>query len=213
MRYILISVVFMVSICAIAQSELERIDLPTPDVTGGNPLMEVLASRQSTREFNSEVDLSEQTISNLLWAGFGVNRHDTGQRTAPSALGTNVVDVYLATAEGLFLFDAEAHCLFKLNSEDIREFTGNQEFTQTAPVNLIYVAKYDRIPEQFVEHQEFYAAADVGYISQNIYLFCSSEGLATVVLAWIDYQLLAEKINLPENSQILLTQPVGYPVQ
>lgn len=84
---------------------------------------------------------------------------------------------------------------------------------QTAPVNLIYVVNYDRMMDGIEEHIAFYSAVDLGFISQNVYLFCASEGLITVVLAWIDYEVLTEKMDLPENSQILLSQPIGYPVQ
>jgi len=213
MKYLLITALLIISTAIPAQSAQEIIELPAPETTGGGLLMEVLNNRQTTREFNSEEELSLQTISNLLWAAYGVNRPETGRRTAPSALDMRETDIYMATSEGLFLFDPEEHCLYKVLSDDIREFTGIQDFTQTAPVNLIYALNFDRVPEMAEEHIEFYAAADVGFISQNVYLFCASEGLVTAVLAWIDLEVLTEKMDLPSSSRVLLSQPVGYPVQ
>lgn len=212
MRYFIVLALIVVASSVYAQAEFEKIELPSPQITGGRPLMEVLNDRHTTREFNSE-ELHLQTISNLLWAAFGVNRPETGGRTAPSAYDMREIDIYMATSDGLFLFEPVEHCLYQIHSEDIREYTGSQDFTQTAPVNLIYVVNYDRMPDGIEEQIAFYEAVDLGFISQNVYLFCSSEGLVTVVLAWIDYQVLTEKMDLPENSKILLSQPIGYPIQ
>ncbi len=212
MRYFIPLALIAIISSVYAQAEYEKIELPAPQITGGRPLMEVLSDRHTTREFSSE-ELPLQTISNLLWAAFGVNRSETGGRTAPSAYDMREIDIYMATSDGLFLFEPIEHCLYQIHSEDIREHTGSQDFTQTAPVNLIYAVNYDRMIDGTEEEIAFYAAVDLGFISQNVYLFCASEGLATVVLAWINYEVLTEKMQLPENSKILLSQPFGYPVQ
>lgn len=212
MRYFIPLALIVVASSVYAQTEFEKIDLPSPQITGGRPLMEVLNDRQSTREFSSE-ELPLQTLSNLLWAAFGVNRPESGGRTAPSAYNMREIDIYMAASDGLFLYEPVEHCLLQIHSEDIREDTGSQGFTQTAPVNLIYVVNYDRMMDRTEEEIAFYAAVDLGFISQNVYLFCASEGLATVVLAWINYEVLTEKMDLPGNSRILLSQPIGYLLQ
>lgn len=69
--------------------EGSRISLPRPNIQGGLPLMETLAKRKTTRSFQTRmVDL--QTLSDFLWAAFGVSRPD-GRRTAPSALNSQEI--------------------------------------------------------------------------------------------------------------------------
>lgn len=185
----------------------EVVGLPPPDKQGGMPLMQALANRRSTRDF-SERPLSRRTLSNLLWAAFGVNRPDGG-RTAPSAHDMQEISIYAALPDGLFLFDAQAHALRKISGRDVRAQAGRQAFAAQAPLDLIYVADLSRMRDE--EARDFYAAADTGFISQNVYLFCASEGLATVVYAWIDREALAEAMGLPPHQRIVLAQSVGWP--
>ncbi len=185
----------------------ESISLPPPDKQDGKPLMQALAERRSTRSFGAR-PLSRQTLSNLLWAAFGVNRPDGG-RTAPSAHDMQEIDVYAALPEGLFLYDAQAHALRKVSGRDVRPLAGKQAFTAQAPLGLIYVADLSRMRDE--EPRDFYAAADTGFISQNVYLFCASEGLGTVVYAWIEREALAEAMGLSPHQRIVLAQSVGWP--
>jgi SagB-type dehydrogenase family enzyme len=190
--------------------ELKPIKLPDAQVKGGRPLMEVLNDRGSSRSFRSE-KLPLQVISNLLWAAFGVNRPDTGKRTAPSAVNWQEIDIYVAMAEGLYLYDAKIHILKPVLSADIRAMTGRQEFVKDAPVNLIYVADFSRMGIATKEDKDLYSAADTGFISQNVYLYCASDGLATVVRGSIDRQALAKTMKLRPEQKIILAQSVGYP--
>jgi SagB-type dehydrogenase family enzyme len=172
--------------------------------------MQVLKDRGSSRSFSSE-KLSLQVLSNLLWAASGINRPDSGKRTAPSAVNWQELDIYVATAEGLYLFDAKSHRLNPILPEDIRALTGGQPFVREAPVNLVYVADFSRMGRGTNEEKEFYSAADTGFIAQNVYLFCSSEELATVVRASIDRPTLAKVMKLRPDQKITLAQSVGYP--
>ncbi len=192
-----------------AAQDVEPVRLLTPQTDGGRPFMQVLGDRSSRRAFSSQ-ELSGQMLSNLLWAAFGVNRQDSGKRTAPSAVNWQEIDIYVALAQGLYLYDAPEHILKPVLAEDIRALTGRQPFTQDAPVNLIYVADRSRMGWAGDEDKDFYSAVDTGFISQNVYLFCASEGLATVVLGMVDKPVLAEKMGLRSDQQIMLTQPVGY---
>ena len=186
------------------------IKLPAPRTDSGIPLMEALSKRKTTRSF-SEKELPPQVLSDLLWAAFGINRKDSGKRTAPSAVNWQEIDIYVAREDGLFLYDAVSHSLKPVLSEDIREITGLQDFTQQAPVNLIYVADFSRMMGADPEKKVFYSAADTGFISQNVYLFCASGGLATVVLGMVDKPALEKKMGLRNDQKVILTQPVGYP--
>ena len=190
--------------------ELKPIQLPKPQMDGGRPLMQVLKDRSSSREFSSQ-KLPLQVLSNLLWAASGVNRPESGRRTAPTAANWQEINIYLAMAEGLHLYDAKSHLLKLILAEDIRPLTGLQAFVKDAPLNLIYVADLLRISRGTSEEKDFFAAADAGFVAQNVYLFCASEGLATVVRANIDRPTLGKKMKLGPNQRITLSQTVGYP--
>ena len=190
--------------------ELKSIQLPKPQLDGGKPLMQVLKERKSAREFNSE-KLPLQVLSNLLWAASGVNRPESGRRTAPTAANWQEIDIYLAMAEGLYLYEAKSHLLKPVLAEDIRALTGRQSFVKDAPLNLIYVADFSRIGRGTNEEKDFFSAADTGFIAQNVYLFCASEGMATVVRANIDKPTLGKTMKLGPDQRIILSQTVGYP--
>ena len=183
--------------------------LPKPQMEGGKPLMQALKERASSRAFSTE-KLPLQTLSNLLWAACGINRPDSGKRTAPSARNWQEIDVYVATADGLFLFEPQEHVLKPVLPEDIRALTGSQPFVKDVPVNLIYVADYSKVSQDTPADKDRYTAADAGFISQNVYLFCASEGLATVVRGLIDREALAGKMGLRPDQKIILAQSVGY---
>jgi len=189
---------------------LKPIPLPKPQIEGGRPLMQVLKDRQSSRSFSSE-KLRVQVLSNLLWAGFGVNRHDSGHRTAPSAMNWQEIDIYVATADGLYQYEAKEHQLKPILGQDIRALTGRQPFVKDAAINLVYVADLSRVTGGSAEDKEMYTAADTGFISENVYLFCASEGLATVVRGSIDRQALAKAMKLLPDQKIILAQTIGYP--
>jgi len=184
------------------------IQLPSPQMEGGKPLMQVLKSRMSVRVFADE-KLPIQTLSNLLWAAFGINRPD-GRRTAPSAKNWQEIDIYVATPDGLFLWDAQKNLLNPILTKDIRALTGAQPYVKDAAVNLVYVADYTRATGGGAD-KDVWVGADTGFISENVYLYCASEGLATVVRANIDRDTLAKEMKLKPEQKIMFAQSVGYP--
>jgi len=194
-----------------AAGETKNIQLPGPQMEGGKPLMEALKDRHSSRSFSSK-EISVQTLSNLLWAAFGINRPDSGKRTAPSALNWQEIDIFVATSQGLYIYQASDHSLQLVIAEDIRDKTGTQSFVGRVPINLVYVADYSRMGTAPTEKKDFYSAADTGFIGQNVYLYCASEGLATVVRASIDKPTLAKMMQLRPDQKIILAQSVGYPI-
>jgi len=202
--------ILMISIVLGFAEEIKLVLLPNPQLDGGRPLMQVLKDRSSSRSFSSE-KLSSQVLSNLLWAAFGINRPDTGNRTAPSAMNRQEINIYVATADGLYLYEVKSHALKLILSDDIRALTGRQDFVKEAPVNLIYVADFSKMGTASKEDKELYSAADTGFISQNVYLYCASERLATVVRGSIDKQALAKAIKLRPDQKVILAQSVGYP--
>lgn len=189
--------------------ESAAVELPKPRTEGGRPLMQVLKDRKSSRSFGSK-PLEMQTLSDLLWAACGVNRPD-GKRTAPTAVNWQEIDVYVALQDGLYLFDAKAHALKLVKKEDVRALTGTQGFVRDAPVNLVFVADFSKMGRASEGDKAFYAATDTGFISQNVYLYCASEGLATVVRGMVDREALSKAIGLRPEQKIILAQTVGHP--
>jgi len=189
--------------------EQKPIQLTQPQTGSGNPLMQLLWKRMSSREFSPE-PLPVEVLSNLLWAAFGINRPD-GKRTAPTASNRQEIDIYVAAANGLYLYDAKTNRLNPILSEDIRGMTGRQPYVKEAAVNLIYVADYSKMGTLTNEDKDLFSAAATGLISENVYLYCASEGLATVVRANIDKPALAKVMKLRPDQKIILAQSVGYP--
>ncbi len=188
----------------------EFIKLPTPQIDGGKSLMQALKERRSERSFDTK-KVPVNVLSNMLWAACGINRPAAGKRTAPSAMNRQQIDVYVATADGLYLYDAKGHVLKPILSQDIRALTGKQSFVVQAPVTLIYVADFKKMGNIPDDEKSFYAATDTGFISQNVYLFCASEGLGTVVRGSIDKVALAKAMKIGGHQKIILAQTVGYP--
>lgn len=199
------------TVCAFgAEPALEPIKLPAPQMERGRPLMEVLKKRQSQRNFAPD-RIPPQELGNLLWAACGVNRPESGKRTAPTAVNWQEIDVYVALPEGLYRYAADGHVLEPVMAGDLRPFAGRQKFVHTAPVVLIYVADFNRMAQASDENRVFYSATDTGFMSQNAYLYCASEGLATVVVGMVDKETLREKMKLKPGQRVILTQPVGLP--
>lgn len=186
------------------------ISLPPPEKHGGLPLMEALAIRHSSRDFVPN-PLSMQLLSSLLWAAYGMNRMDGGC-TAPSALNVQEIDLFLALPSGAYRYDAAVNELHLVAANDLRRITSYQDFVDEAPLDLVYVADYTRMKRVPVEQRESYASVAAGaIITQNVYLFAASNGLATVIRAWIDRAAIADALGLTHDQQVLLSQTVVIP--
>jgi hypothetical protein len=184
--------------------------LPRPNRAGGIPLMEALRRRRSQREFSAE-PLAAQQLSELLWAAAGINRPALGGRTAPSAMNAQEIDLYAAMPQGLYRYDPAAHTLRLALSSDVRRVTGYQDFVDDAALDLVYVAEHTRMTLVPAAQREAFAFAAAGAMAQNVYLYCASAGLATVVRAWFDRQALTQAMGLGNDEQLLLAQTVGLP--
>jgi nitroreductase len=189
--------------------EQKPIQLLKPQMGSGSSFMQLLGRRMSSREFGPE-PLPPEVLSNMLWAAFGINRPD-GRRTAPTASNRQEIDIYVAAPNGLYLYDGRANLLNPILAEDIRGTTGLQPYVKDAAVNLVYVADYSRMGTAADDVKLFLSSADTGFISENVYLYCASEGLATVVRANIDRIALATAMKLRPEQKIVLAQSVGYP--
>lgn len=180
--------------------QAQDIALPQPQKTGGKPLMEALSDRQTTRDF-SDKELDEQTLSDLLWAAYGFNRND--KRTAPSANNKQEFILYVVLKSGIYVYDAKENTLTQKVKGDFRAKTGKQDFVSIAPVNLVFVA-------DLTKNDAEGATVNVGYISQNVYLYCASVDLGTVVRGWFDKAEVKAVLQLSQTEEPILTQTVGY---
>jgi SagB-type dehydrogenase family enzyme len=204
-----ITLLFCLAGLTIVQAQ-GTIQLPAPQKEIGKPLMQALQARQSSRSFDSK-PLPLQDLSNLLWAACGINRQEAGKRTAPSAMNWQEIDIFVALPEALYMYEPKTHCLTLIVAKDLREATGKQPFVKDAPVTLVYVADAARMKNAPEADKTLYSAADAGFIAQNVYLYCASQGFAVVVRGMVDRSLLAKEMKLRSDQRILLAQTVGYP--
>ena len=188
--------------------DLKPVALPAPQTSGGKPLMQALKERKSTREFSPE-KLSPQVLSNLLWAGWGINR-ENGLRTAPSSSNRQEIEIYAVMADGAYVYDAKGNALKPVVSGDLRKLTGTRPFVGEAPLNLVYVADFSKMGNGDENTKTATANANTGLIAQNVYLFCASEGLGAVVRGSVPRAELSKALNLRPDQRITLAQTVGY---
>jgi len=211
MKKTIISSVLFISWTICSAQVIETINLPPAQKTGGIPVMEAFQLRKSQRSFSPK-ELTSQQLSNLLWAAYGINRPD-GFRTVPAAKNWYEYDIYVLKSDGWFLYEVSKHALLKMGNEDLRVYGGTQDFVKAAPVILVYVADFGRMNDTTDELRKFFSAVDVGYISQNVYLWCASEGLATIILGQVDKVKVREVLKLKPDQQVILSQPVAFPGQ
>jgi len=194
----------------VVAADLKVIDLPAPWKDGGKPLAQAVWARRSTREF-ADKPVPLDVLSNLLWTACGVNRPATGDRTMPSWRHAMDAEILVAAADGAWSYDAKAHRLTQVLADDIRAETGVQDFVGTAPIDLVYVSDGARLQGAAGDEKRLWAFTDVGFIGQNVYLFCASEGLATVFRASLNRDRLAQTLQLPPTKFVTCSQTVGYP--
>jgi SagB-type dehydrogenase family enzyme len=188
----------------------QNMDLPAPQKSGGMPLMDALAKRATARAFDASRELSPKQLSSLLWACFGINRPD-GKRTAPSARNFQETDIYVLLKSGTYIYNAPSNRLDLVTAEDVRSLGGTQAFAKDAPVTLVFVADLAKMGQGSNDSKMNTANIDAGYISQNAYLYCTSEGLATGARGSVDRAALSPKLKLRSDQAIILAHSVGYP--
>ena len=185
------------------------IKLNAPDMENSVTLMAALQNRQTNRSFSSQ-ELGWQQLADLLWAANGVNRPAGGKRTAPSARNAQEIDIYAFTSAGVFFYDAPNHQLKRIADNDCRAGLYDRGNFGKAPLILVYVGNFDKMQGFDEQARNFYSATDVGFVSQNVYLYCATQGLSTVVCGSFNHDHAGKVLNI-KNGKLLLAQPVGYP--
>lgn len=187
------------------------IKLPAPQKEIGKPLMQALNLRQSSRSYSTK-EIPLQDLSNLLWAAFGINR-ESGKRTAPSARDWREMNIFLAMTDGIYKYNAEENTIVQISKDDIRAGIEPFVFLKEAPLSLIYVADYSKLKgsSETDEVKLMYTSADAAFIVQNVYLYCASQGFASIVLGGINREKMTKQMGLDQDQKIIFAQCVGYP--
>jgi nitroreductase len=172
--------------------------LPAPVMTGGMPLMEAIAKRHSARDYDTTRAIDDQTLADILWVAWGKGLH--GKRTIPTSRGLQNMQLFVLTSTGTWEYDGMAHKLVKINDKNLIPLCERQDFVKNAPLHLLYTCLDDRGGENHV-----------GSAYQNVYLYCTSRGLSTVIRAMIDKDALKAGIGLPENHLVVVHQCIGWP--
>ena len=185
----------------------DEIKLPMHNLKDNVSLKTALEKRKTSRVFNRE-NLSTLDISNLLWAGYGINRTN-GKRTVPVARGIYAVEMYVALPDGVYYHNLLDNSLKKITDKDMRADSDGRKMGAKAPVVLVMVADSDA----FDGKGERYIAMEAGAIMQNLYLYCAAYDLNTVVCASFNKDVWAKELKLPKNKYVILTQIVGCPLK
>jgi SagB-type dehydrogenase family enzyme len=204
-----ILVILLLAFAVTQVAALETIKLSQPDVDS-MPLMKTLQERKSTKAFDSK-PIDNKKLSSLLWAAFGVNRPGSEKRTAATAFNCQDIDIYVVFAEGVYKYQAKDHCLIPVLSKDVRPLAATQAYAQKAPVNLVYISDYAKINDRYEAMKPVYSAFHAGSISQNVYLYCASAGLGTVVRDGVNREALSKALKLSDTQVVIMGQTVGYP--
>lgn len=202
----LIAVLLLMGTACNAQTQ----NLPKPNMQRQTlSVMESYNQRKSVREYSAK-ELSDQDLSDLLWAAQGQNRPD-GHLTAPTAMNRQEIRLYVFTAKNVALYDPKAHTLTQVASGDHRDIVASgQAFAKAAPVVLLMVADLDKFGSNNQQSQAM-AAVDTGIVCENINLFCSAAGFCTVPRATMDSKAISTLLSLNANQIPLINNPVGYP--
>lgn len=189
----------------------QDIKLNAPDMERGLTIMKAFEKRSSATSFSSR-ELSLQDLSDLLWASNGINRPESGKRTAPTAVNAQDVDIYVLLKAGAYIYDAKTHTLKGIAAGDSRKLVSERQTNfANAPVMLVLVSEISRFRGDDNERKLSWAAMDAGIVSQNVSLFCAGAGLVTRPRASMDTGGLRKLLNLNSNQYPLLNNPVGYP--
>lgn len=208
-RIITVALIGGFAVAALAGAEPKPIALPAPVMKGGKPLLEAIHDRKSTKAFSNK-GITTETLSNILWAAYGVNRPETSGRTVPSAMHSYEIDVYVLMASGAYIYDAKQHALTLVTGADLRGQAGAKGAMAGAPLSLLYVSDGARLTQSAKAKQSVYGAVHSGFIGQNVYLYCASEGLGAVFREGADRKALTQSLKLRKDQEIVFTQTVGY---
>lgn len=201
MNKILYSAAFALTLLSSGTSGATEIKgLPQPNLTQSSPaLMELINSRKSQRAFDKEKSIDEQTLSEILWVANGLNNR--GTRTIATARNEQNLKVYVLATDGIWFYNAADNLLEKISDENAIGFTAEkQPFVLDAPLHLIYTSS-----------DTHWGHDHAGSAYQNVYLYATAKGLATVIRGLINFEELHRALKLSDDEFVIVHQPIGYP--
>ena len=200
-------VIALTLVAAVIPSAMAQKQLPEPDKSLNVRLMDALQMRRSTRSFDALRDVTDQQLSQILWAACGINNAEKKLLTTPTAMNSQDISVYVCTKNGVSLYEPLTNTLKEVTKTDIRALlAGRQESVKSAPVFLLLASDTAKFPR----HGEHWGAVDAGYVSQDIYLMCAALGLKTVARGIMEQTDVAKILGLPESVILELNHPIGY---
>lgn len=185
---------------AMAQAPVTQA-LPQPNIFGGVAVMEALNNRHSGKAFGINT-IDAQTLSEILWAAWGINRDDGG-RTVPTAMNKQDMRVYVIQANGAWIYNAQNNNLEQVTPKDLRPYLQTQAYTENAPLFLLYTTTG--------APADMNAAMQAGSMYQNVALYCAAKGLNNVVRSYYQKEDLAGALGIDANT-VVVSQVVGYPI-
>ena len=190
--------------------------LPAPSVKGKMSLEEALAARRSIRSFQTE-DLTQQQISQLLWAGQGITQGRSGKRTSPSAGALYPLELYVCTARGVDHYIPAGHTTKRVIGKDIRSELQvaalGQKCVGHAPAVFVITAVESRTSKKYGKRARRYVDMEVGHAGQNILLQAQSLNLGAVPVGAFDDRQVTKLLSLPKGEEPLYIIPVGKPAK
>lgn len=208
MKRIFILAFFILSFIIVSfAQESNTIKLNSPNLNKN--LMQAFKERASAREFDT-TKLSIQDLSDLLWAANGINRPESGKRTAPSAMNSQDIDIYVFLEEGVYLYDFKNNTLKSIVSGDKRQIFSGPRKDPIPPVILLLVSDISRFSRGTDSLKLNWAAMDAGIVSQNIALFCAGNNMLTRPRAGMPIDEIKKLLTLSPTQYPMLNNPVSY---
>jgi SagB-type dehydrogenase family enzyme len=190
--------------------------LPPPQLSGGMPLSEALATRRSIRQF-APAPLTPPEVGQLCWAAQGITDARQGKRTAPSAGALYPIELFLVTATGVQHYNPQAHALEPHLAGDLRaDLSGaalSQQTISDAPACFVIAGVVERTAVKYGPRAERYCFIEAGHVAQNILLQATALKLAGVPMGAFDDAEVAKALKLPPGFQPLYLVGIGHAPQ
>jgi SagB-type dehydrogenase family enzyme len=199
---------------AVAQEETSEaaiIKLPAPKLDGPVSVEKALSQRRSVRTYKEE-PLSLAEVSQILWAAQGITDPEGGKRTAPSAMATYLLQVYLLPGDvsdlpqGMYKYQAKGHQLVEMAKGDMKaklfEAAG-QAPIKAAAATLVIAGDSER------SRSPNWIYLEAGHAAQNVYLQAVPLNLGTVVMGGFKPEEVKKALNIPKGEEIVYIMPLG----
>lgn len=192
----------------------KMIDLPKPKLSGAMSLEESIQKRRSAHEFQT-LEISNEQLSQILWAAQGITDTSFGFRAAPSAGALFPLKIYIAKKDGVFRYIPDGHKLLELSKQDVRpslhRASLNQDAVRDASVDLIITANFTITQARFGERAFRYVCMEIGHVAENIHLQAAALGLGSVPIGSFWDDVVKKTLDIPDSEDPLYIIPVGHP--